>query len=139
MKYTSDASSVEAEAVAQNLSQLSCDISQIKIHIEENSEILRTSQQGSCCVRSMIEKYLNMMSNLATTVIELDRKKVLQWVDSQETCMVYQSCKARRHPGTCQWFLKSREYLHWRSIGSLLWVKGEGRSPDNQTILNLFD
>ncbi|KAL5362934.1 hypothetical protein BJX96DRAFT_154892 [Aspergillus floccosus] len=96
-----DASSFELESLAQNMSHLSCDISQIGAHVGENNTILKVSVQ------------------------ELRRQKVLAWIYSQDPFMLYQSRETRRHPGTCQWFLQSQQYLQWRSTGPLLWVKGE--------------
>ncbi|OJJ65842.1 hypothetical protein ASPBRDRAFT_139328 [Aspergillus brasiliensis CBS 101740] len=96
-----DASSAESETLAQHMSQLSCDISQLEADVGENKNILKASVQ------------------------DLKRKEVLGWIYSQDPFMLYQSRESRRHPGTCQWFLQGREYLQWRSTGPLLWVKGE--------------
>ncbi|BCS12042.1 hypothetical protein ALUC_50088A [Aspergillus luchuensis] len=97
-----DASSAETETLAQHMSQLSCNISQLEADVGENKNILKASVQ------------------------DLKRKEVLGWIYSQDPFMLYQSRESRRHPGTCQWFLQGREYLQWRSTGPLLWVKGEG-------------
>ncbi|KAJ5770979.1 uncharacterized protein N7511_003030 [Penicillium nucicola] len=96
-----DASSVESGTLTQNMSQLSCDVSKIEAQVGETKNILNSSVQ------------------------DLKRKEVLGWICSQDQSLLYQSRKSRRHPGTCQWFLQGREYLQWRSKGSLLWVKGE--------------
>ncbi|KAI3027374.1 hypothetical protein CBS147347_4660 [Aspergillus niger] len=102
-----DVSSAESETLAQHMSQLSCDISQLEADVGENKNILKASVQAS------------------TIVTDLKRKEVLGWIYCQDPFMLYQSRESRRHPGTCQWFLQGREYLQWRSTGPLLWVKGE--------------
>ncbi|RDH35932.1 ankyrin repeat-containing domain protein [Aspergillus welwitschiae] len=96
-----DTSSVKTETLAQHMSQLSCNISQIRADVGENKNILEASVQ------------------------DLKHKEILRWLYGQDPFTLYHSRESRRYPGTCQWFLKNQEYLRWRSAGSLLWVKGE--------------
>ncbi|KAJ5247888.1 ankyrin repeat-containing domain protein [Penicillium chermesinum] len=58
-----DASSAELDTITQNMSRLSCDISQIKAYVGQNNEMLETSRQA---------------------ITELEHKKVLEWIYSED-------------------------------------------------------
>jgi ankyrin repeat protein/archaellum biogenesis ATPase FlaH len=54
-----------------------------------------------------------------------EKRKIIDWIAGPDPAVLYNSAKAKRQPGTCEWLLKSEDFQNWFCKGGqLMWLHG---------------
>ncbi|KAF4556961.1 Hypothetical protein D9617_1g088430 [Elsinoe fawcettii] len=100
--YSLDSVEDAREVIEQHLKQLSIQTMGVQRALDNHREVLISLRDGS------------------------EDEKITRWVRGTMPWQAMDQHLQKRHPGTCQWFLKSSEYLDWKSGRStFLWLRGQ--------------
>lgn len=106
----------------------------IQTYGQEESQLAGLETQLESAVKDVDRTRISR----ALEVVEIAREQqVLKWISDVPFTQIHKDEKKKRMDGTCNWLLEHDSYREWDAISgpSLMWLQGESRSTDTDSLL----